>query len=326
MAEQAGLAVTRGTTFGLPRRIGAVVVFAMCLTVPAGPVARAQQDPAAPAGQPGADPAAAAAAAAPQDAGAATRASAPATMPTVEDGPAYRVSAFDVQYNLENKSLPKTSEITGRTFALGVIDKRYVVPPSLERKWVQLQLGSVPGGYQARGIEEARVTLDSLNDEAVDEFHASAIWAINEQIKSFLGERGVLGVYVAPDPSDVDLSGSDLRKEKDKTALTLKVYTGVVRDVRTVASGERVSQTARINNPAHARILADSPVKPESTSGKAGSDLLRRDVLDKYVFGLNRHPGRRVDVAVSAFGEEPGAVILDYLVTEAKPWAVYAQV
>jgi hemolysin activation/secretion protein len=32
-----------------------------------------------------------------------------------------------------------------------------------------------------------------------------------------------------------------------------------------------------------------------------------------------------VDVAVSGYAEQPGSVVLDYLIAEAKPWAVYAQ-
>jgi hemolysin activation/secretion protein len=209
---------------------------------------------------------------------------------------------------------------------LGVLNNAYVVPPSLERKWVQLQPGAerIPPGYRGRDIPTRTVTLAELGNDAVDQFHVSAIWAINEQLKTFLNNRGVIGVYIVQDFADIDTSGIDRRQEK-KT-LGLVIYTGVVRQVRTVGSGDRVSETNRINNPMHKRILADSPVKPESTGGQAGMDLLRRDSLDRYVYSLNRHPGRRVDVAVSAFSDEPGEVILDYLVTEAKPWLVYSQI
>jgi hemolysin activation/secretion protein len=244
----------------------------------------------------------------------------------VDDGPAYPVSAFEVKYKLENPSLPDVSALMAQPIKLGVLNNAYVVPPSLERKWVQLQPGAerIPPGYRGRDIPTRTVTLAELGNDAVDQFHVSAIWAINEQLKTFLNNRGVIGVYIVQDFADIDTSGIDRRQEK-KT-LGLVIYTGVVRQVRTVGSGDRVSETNRINNPMHKRILADSPVKPESTGGQAGMDLLRRDSLDRYVYSLNRHPGRRVDVAVSAFSDEPGEVILDYLVTEAKPWLVYSQI
>jgi hypothetical protein len=134
-------------------------------------------------------------------AGAATREAAGTSQPAVEDGPAYPISAFDVRYKAENASLPPVSVITARPITLGVIDGEYVVPPALERKWVQLQGGAVKSAtaYRPRQIESRQVTLDQLSDAAVDEFHTSAIWAVNEQIKSYLNERGVIGVYVAPD-------------------------------------------------------------------------------------------------------------------------------
>lgn len=53
--------------------------------------------------------------------------------------------------------------------------------------------------------------------------------------------------------------------------------------------------------------------------------LIDKPALDNYIERLNQHPRRRVDVALSAAGE-PGEVVLDYIVSESKPWMVYAQV
>src|SRR5208337_91005 len=47
--------------------------------------------------------------------------------------------------------------------------------------------------------------------------------------------------------------------------------------------------------------------------------------VNDYVDRLNRQPGRRVDVAISA-ADQPDQYTLDYLVNEIKPWYVYAQV
>lgn len=53
--------------------------------------------------------------------------------------------------------------------------------------------------------------------------------------------------------------------------------------------------------------------------------LIDKPALDNYIERLNQHPRRRVDVALSAAGE-PGEVVLDYIVSESKPWTLYAQV
>ena len=55
------------------------------------------------------------------------------------------------------------------------------------------------------------------------------------------------------------------------------------------------------------------------------NDLLRKNELDDYIFRLNRHPGRRVDLALST-GAEVGGVTLDYLVAENKSTYVYGQI
>ena len=55
------------------------------------------------------------------------------------------------------------------------------------------------------------------------------------------------------------------------------------------------------------------------------TDLLHKDWIDDYIFRLNRHPSRRVDLALSK-GEAEGGVALDYIVNESKPWTVYGQI
>src|SRR5205807_5670103 len=127
-------------------------------------------------------------------------------------------------------------------------------------------------------------------------------------------------VYVTPDPAEFRVEEGrvvDLRPQ-GLTTLTLLVTTGVVTDVRTVGIGERLPPDQTINNPVHQRIRERSPIQPRNpdSRGATTTNLIRRDVLDDYVFRLSRHPGRRADVAVSASGEEPGAITLDYLVTE----------
>ena len=69
----------------------------------------------------------------------------------------------------------------------------------------------------------------------------------------------------------------------------------------------------------HAR---GSPLK--TAEGAGLSDLLRKDQIDAYLAFLNRHPGRRVDVALSP-SQARGEVYLDFLVAEERAWRVYVQ-
>lgn len=157
---------------------------------------------------------------------------------------------------------------------------------------------------------------------------APAINDIAKAIVAELNRRGIVGVLVAPDPAQIDpASGVDLREAGG--ALRLVIYVGVVTEIRSVGTGERFDEERVVNHSAHRRIRMLSPAQPfdEGDRGKR-RDLIRSDVLNAYVHRLNRHPARRVDLAVAAAtgeGQTPNAVSLDYLVRESKPWIAYLQ-
>lgn len=175
----------------------------------------------------------------------------------------------------------------------------------------------------------APVTIGQVLSQRNRQISASALNEISRAIVEELNRRGIVGVLVAPDPFQIEpATAADIRVEE--TDLRLKIWVGVVSDLRTVGSGDRFGDEQAVNHPAHRRIARLSPARPWS-EGDAGPrrDLIRKDVLDAYVHRLNRHPSRRVDLAVSAAtdeGQEPNAVALDYLIHETKPWLAYAQV
>jgi len=168
------------------------------------------------------------------------------------------------------------------------------------------------------------VTLGDVADPAGGMFYRSAINQLCDSIVKTLAADGVAGVFVQIHPEDIDeTTGDDLREGRKD--LRLVIWTGVVAGIQTIASGDRLEsrlasgELSRVNpnDPVHKRIYDGSPLT-------AGS-LLHKDDLDEYLFRLNRHPGRRVDVAVAP-GEKPGEVMVDYLVAESRPWSVYAQI
>ncbi len=178
-------------------------------------------------------------------------------------------------------------------------------------------------------VSGAGLTLDELSSLRGMGISPDAINAVSDAIVRELNRRGIVGVLVAPDPNDIDpMTGEDRRAQG--ADLVLRIWVGVVTETRTVASGDRLAPGADpVNHPAHRRILSLSPAR--AWNGEAGPrrDLLRREVLENYVYRLNRHTGRRVDIAVAAASQPdsaPDAVALDYLVRESRPWTAYAQV
>lgn len=205
-----------------------------------------------------------------------------------------------------------TADIANAPITLGVVDGAFVSPDQTS--------------------ETVRVRLKDLNRAKPTPYRVSAVASILKQTADYLNSLGLIAVLPHVDPEqiqEVSTDGGpsefrDLRQGGEK-GLNLVLQLGVVTGVRTIASGERVSTESRVNAPEHERIRYGSPVWPaESSKQAARRDVVRKDLLDEYVFGLNRYPGRRVDVAVSQ-AEVPGGIILDYLVSETKPWTIYAQ-
>jgi hypothetical protein len=140
-----------------------------------------------------------------------------------------------------------------------------------------------------------------------------------------INETGLHGVDVRPAPSDIDLETErDLRSE-GQTTLAVVVTVGRVNRIRTVAIGDRIDSDWKIDNELHEGIRIHSPIQPLGAGEDESTDLIDRELLEDYLYRLNRHPGRRVEAALSP-DEDPGDVVLDYRVAESKPWFAYAQV
>jgi hemolysin activation/secretion protein len=224
--------------------------------------------------------------------------------PLPEDGDRYPITRFIVTYQSERTDLPPVDDVLRSSARLGVTPQGYVA--------------SRPG------LPTTVVTIGDVADPAGGMYYRSAINQLCDSIVQTLAAQGVAGVFVQLHPEDVDeTTGADLREGRKD--LRLVVWTGTVAGIQTIASGDRLErrlasgELSRVNpdDPIHKRIHEQSPLNTGS--------LLHKDELDEFLFRLNRHPGRRVDVAVAP-GDKPGEVMVDYLVAESRPWSVYAQI
>jgi hemolysin activation/secretion protein len=230
----------------------------------------------------------------------------PSTQPS-DLGP-YRVSGFKLEYRTPHRDHWPLDAVSA----------------------ILVTLGQVPDGFVRARADLPQVTkpLSALGREGNQYFYGSALQSIMEQIVQHYNRGGIMGVYVLAHPEDIDVDAEGKYADKrpnERTSLRLIIFTGRAKQVRTIASGERVGLRERVDNEKHRWIRENSPVHGERAAEPGSGDLLRKDEIDAYVLRLNRHPGRRVDVAVAA-AENEGEVMLDYLITENRPWFVYGQV
>ncbi len=228
---------------------------------------------------------------------------------------AYPVTSFDIKYASPVAGAPALPELLDIEVSLAVDGGTFTAPRA-----------GLPGA--ALAIRDL-----TLPNRASRDFDQSAILQIDSAIRDYLNKRGIVGLVIRPDPAQINPdSGKDLRPA-GSWELTVLILARTVEEVRTLgagplwskpqAAGNAPSMETRIDNPRHERIRRNSPLQPGS-NGQPG-DLLRKDTLDDYLFRLNRLPGRRVDAAIASTGT-PSGVVLDYIVTENKPWIAYFQV
>jgi hypothetical protein len=230
---------------------------------------------------------------------------APSARADAEGGaePTFLVSQFTLRYRQPHPDQPPLGPLLPRTLQLGVTPSGFIAP-SPDGPVTRVQIGKVGPPLP---------------------YHASAIGSVAASLLAALQQQGLLGLYVEPDPNDIDIQKErDLRGEGD-TQLNLVISIARVRALRTVASGDRIETEWRIDNNAHRRIRRGSPIQPTGADSDETLDLVDVDALDDYLFRLNRHPGRRVDAALAP-AEDGTGISLEYLITESKPWYVYAQV
>lgn len=224
-------------------------------------------------------------------------------------GASYLVSSIRIEFVRENPGNPAGYSLMDVPIALSRVGDAFE-PAEEEGAATRITLGE----FASRG--DVRLTEQGL---------ASLSPALLRRLRGM----GYVGVYVTPDPSQFRVEGGHVVDARDAgdTSLTLLVTLGLVTRVQTSAVGDRFDpeDDRLINNPKHDWMRELSPVKATG-DGPPGSDVIQQDALDEYTFRLNRHPGRRVDVSVATPGETPGDVQLNYVVTENRPWLLFAQV
>jgi len=206
-------------------------------------------------------------------------------------------------------------------------------PPAAELLEATFNAVATQDGWAAPLPRESTqpVRLSELPTLRDQRFTDTGLTLLAPAVVELLKSRGLGAVYVTPDPAQFRVQDGrvlDLRPQGE-TTITLVVTLGVISELHTVGIGERIpvgkegdkegdKAEQSIDHPLHQRVLNASPVK--------AGDLLYQETIDDYLYFLKRRPGRRADVALSAPGDEPGAVKLDYVITENRPWLLFAQV
>ncbi|MFN5945136.1 MAG: ShlB/FhaC/HecB family hemolysin secretion/activation protein [Phycisphaerae bacterium] len=218
------------------------------------------------------------------------------------DGEVRDVTRIELFYTRELAGAPALADVLAGSVTLAEVNGAWVPP------------------YE--GLATRTVKLSDVGTAGPTKMHDTALAIISQAVAARVKEFGVIGVYAEPDGAQFRIEDGvvvDSRPAGD-TSLRIGIALGFVKEVRTIAQGERIRDVnATVNNPVHAWIREHSPV---TAAGVAAVDRVK---LDDYLFRLNRHPGRQVDAALAPSGDEFGGTSVDYLIAENRPWLLYAQ-
>ncbi len=211
----------------------------------------------------------------------------------------YPVTKFLLEYETNNEEHPALQEIFAVGVAVGVLsDGGYTYPRA--------------------GVPTAMITVGDIFGDKAQVFYPGGIRAVAEAIaRDLIDNRKLIGIRVLSHPDDISLSdGQDLRAAGN-TRLRLKIYSAEVDNTTVIDQSQGIEPDDRKNPERLERLRERSPINV--------GGLIRRDRLDDYVLRLNRHPGRRINVALVPSSDKPGQVELQYQVAEVKPWSAYVQ-
>jgi hemolysin activation/secretion protein len=216
----------------------------------------------------------------------------------------YAVSKVLLEYEYNNEEHPSLEELFRLPVTVGVLsDGGYTTPDAKVHP----------------GIPTAQITVGEAFGDKGQVFYPGGIAAVNEAIaRELVLNRKLIGVRVIAHPEDISLGSGDDLRAADNRRMRIKIFTAQLGGTEVLDQTPGIDPADRKNPERLERLRESSPVNV--------GGLIRRDRLDDYVLRLNRHPGRRVNVALVPASERPGEVELQYQVSEVKPWSLYAQV
>ncbi len=198
-----------------------------------------------------------------------------------------------------------------------------------ELSLISVSLVQTPEGYFSSHEEETlstpyrevRPSIQEMNQSGVHYFSKQALADILEAAHEFFEEKGIHWTYLAISDNQMTPKGRDLRPQGQQE-LVVEVAVPVIKSVAVKAS-----ESSDLKQPAYVqkqsdRIVDNFPLPlPDPSTGYPGA-YVDPDSLNNYLYSLNRHPGKRVDLEIGPT-HTPGGVTLDFVITEERPYHFY---
>ncbi|MCH1430702.1 MAG: hypothetical protein L7U87_08120 [Chlamydiales bacterium] len=222
----------------------------------------------------------------------------------------YKVSRLDIEYVDDYQGLPDINYLLDTDLYLEKTEDGFVPPKNIDNLY--------------------KVRLSEIQDLSPDfSFSRGALRLVTRRIVEQINKKGIIGIYAYIDFDQVSPQGEDLRSSDD-LSLRIMITASTVSSIKALQAGADITDEdtwedeEKLEDSTKAlfeRIYRLSPVQvAEHDHDRITSSLIQKGLLQDYLYFVNRHPGRRVDLKIKP--EENLEASVYFLVLEGKPWRV----
>ncbi|HEX2579149.1 MAG TPA: hypothetical protein VHK67_01945 [Rhabdochlamydiaceae bacterium] len=169
--------------------------------------------------------------------------------------------------------------------------------------------------------ERTHLSIQEINASGLHYFSKPALGEILESAHQFFEKKNIHWAYLFIGSDQITHQGEDVRSSSDHE-LVIGVTIPVVSSVNTKASEQSYLKSDSYIQTQKTRIEEPFPLRlPDPSTGYPGA-YIDPDALNNYLYSLNRHPGKRVDLEIGPT-HTPSGVAFDFVITEERPYHLY---
>lgn len=229
--------------------------------------------------------------------------------------PYYKVSQLEINYVDDYQGLPGIDFLQETDVYLEKTEEGFTAPTKVDNLY--------------------KVRLNEIQDLSPDfTFSRTALRLITRRIVEQINKKGIIGIYAFIDFDQISPTGEDLRGSDD-LSLRILITASTVSSIKALQAGADITDEdtwkSEESLPEHTQALFEriyrlSPVQiadPDIVHDHNAQDgfsqsLIQKGLLQDYLYFLNRHPGRRVDLKIKPEDDLEASIF--FLVLEGKPW------
>lgn len=184
---------------------------------------------------------------------------------------------------------------------------------------VSVALVETPDGYfssKEKSLEPVTRSIQELNQSGLHRYSRQALNEVVQAAHQFFEDQNIHWSYLFISSDQITLKGKDIRSEE---ALVVGISIPTLKALSVKPSPNSYTQDIQKQKE---RIEKSFPLALADPSTGYPGAYIDPQALNNYLYSINRHPGKRVDLEIGPT-PTPSGVTLDFVITEERPYHFY---